>query len=78
MFIGYATIIFVYSTILQLLSIIFKHRLASNFVIPLKEDPSPISVRKELENGSNSTSHENKEEGERNNRDETLGKFDIT
>ena len=74
MFLVYGSLIFVYSVILQLLSIVFKYRVGANVILRLKEDPSPISTRKEFANGTDDTSHEDKDEGETNNRDDTLGK----
>ena len=74
-----ASVIFAYSTTLQIISLFLKHQVASNLVIRLREESSPVSNRKEFEEAANNvTSNENSDERQRTNHDGRLGKFIST
>ena len=44
----YGGVIFIYSALIQFLSILFKRRVASNLVIRLMEEPSSSAARNEM------------------------------
>ena len=75
LFLIYGVVIFVYSALIQFLSIYFKHRTSSNLVIRLMEDPSPPVIRKEIVDAENvATANKNREGASYSDRDERIGR----
>ena len=76
LFLVYSGLIFSYSTFLQLLSMVFKHRVTSNQVIRLRENQSPAYIRKDVSTTANPTSSTHLDEISEGNQDARLGKID--
>ena len=75
LFLIYGVVIFVYSALIQFLSIYFKRRTSSNLVIRLMEDPSPPVIRKEMADAENAaTVNKNREGASYVDRDERIGR----
>ena len=72
LFLVYGAAIFLYSILIQFLSILFKRRVASNLVIRLMEEPSLSVVRKEV---SDATANKDLNNATNSKLDEGVGKI---